>query len=173
MKNCDPEFWLSASVWRKDGATAAPVSKSLALIFAAGEAGPQASSETTPSLCMRSVAKSSLKTYHSAGRTLHRIFVSALVRCVSFCIFDDVNCVPLRSCVAVVSPAFSLTRLPLHWLTFDASNRAFHCSCNNRTLQLRHVDPVIQASFCRRHVVTRTPQEVLFRHQHAAGHPCR
>ena len=41
----------------------------------------RASSETTPSLCMKFLAKSSLKMYQPAGRTLHGIFVSALVRC--------------------------------------------------------------------------------------------
>ena len=53
---------------------------------------------------------------------------------------DCVPCVIACTMHAVVSPAFSLTRLPLHWLTFNASNRACHCSCNNHALQMRHLN---------------------------------
>jgi hypothetical protein len=53
---------------------------------------------------------------------------------------DRVPCVHTYTMHAVVSPAFSLTRSLLHWLTLDASSRACRCRCNNHALQLRHFD---------------------------------
>ena len=69
---------------------------------------------------------------------------------------NRVPCVLACTMHAVVSPAFSLTRLLLHWLAFNASNRACHRRCNNHALQLRHLDSVAYPSI----VLPRTCRQV-------------